>query len=212
MINATHIRPNPQTHTLWSRPPRDYAMLHSVVPHGVAGRIREVGVTGMSSDLALENEIGTLLVERKKTLSVAESCTGGMLASRITSVGGSSAYFLGGIIAYANAVKVRELGIDPDMLERDGAVSDAVARGMAQSVRMRFCADFGIGITGIAGPSGGVAEKEVGLVYIAVASVGSCTVKECHFEGDRTAVREASCRESLRILKGEQGLREGSDN
>lgn len=161
----------------------------------------ESGVACMNITLELENEIGTLLVERRQTVSVAESCTGGMLGSRITSVSGSSAYFLGGVIAYANAAKVRDLGVDAEILKRDGAVSDAVSRAMATNVRLKYGSDYGISITGIAGPEGAGDEKSVGLVYVGVADDQICTVNEFRFEGDRQSVRRSSCVQAFEMLK-----------
>lgn len=105
---------------------------------------------------------------RGLTLAVAESCTGGMLGMRLTAVPGSSRVVLGGTIAYANAVKVRELGVDPAVLESDGAVSEAVARAMATGVRTRFGSGIGLGITGIAGPDGGTTDKPVGTVWVSL--------------------------------------------
>lgn len=113
--------------------------------------------------------LGRLLRERGRTLAVAESCTGGLVAERITAVAGASDYFLGGVVAYANAAKEALLGVPRDLLDRHGAVSDPVARAMAEGVRRRFGADFGVATTGISGPSGGTAEKPVGLVHVALA-------------------------------------------
>ena len=148
-----------------------------------------------------EEAIGRLLRRRKATLAVAESCTGGLLGYRITSVSGSSDYFLGGVIAYANAVKVRELGVDPAVLEKEGAVSEPVARQMACGVRERFGADFGIGITGVAGPGGGTDRKLAGSVYIALADARQCSVYFGTFSGHREAVREASARKALEMIE-----------
>ena len=148
-----------------------------------------------------EEVIGRLLRRRKATLAVAESCTGGLLGFRITSISGSSDYFLGGVIAYANAVKVRELGVDPVVLAKEGAVSEPVARQMAGGVRERFGADFGIGITGIAGPGGGTERKPAGSVYIALADSRQCSVYFGVFSGGREAVRDASARKALEMLE-----------
>ena len=149
----------------------------------------------------MEEQIGDLLVRGGRTLAVAESCTGGMLGARITSVPGSSRYFRGGIIAYANDVKTKRLGVAEDLLESDGAVSPGVARQMARGVRRRLEADFGIGVTGVAGPDGGSAEKPVGLVYIAVDGPGFSRVAEFHFDGGRNEVRLQSCYRALEMLR-----------
>jgi PncC family amidohydrolase len=147
--------------------------------------------------------VGRRLREQKATLAVAESCTGGLFAGRITAVPGSSAYFLGGIVAYGNAVKIRELKIAAGLLAREGAVSRPVAAGMAAGVRRRFRADFGVGITGIAGPGGATAGKAVGLVYIAVAGAGGCRTVRCRFDGGRAAVRRAAVGRALNMLATE---------
>lgn len=149
----------------------------------------------------MEEVIRRLLARGKKTLSTAESCTGGLLGGRITSVSGSSAYYRGGVVAYANDVKSAHLGVSPEILERDGAVSAAVAGRMAGAVRDRFGSDFGLGITGIAGPDGGTPEKPVGLVFIALAGETFVRVRRYTFGGDRDRVREWSVRMALDMLR-----------
>lgn len=149
---------------------------------------------------AVERTVGALLLESRATVAVAESCTGGLLGGRITSVPGSSRYFLGGIISYANEAKVRCLGVDRRMLKGQGAVSETVARRMASAVRRRFRADFGVAVTGIAGPAGGTREKPVGLVYVAVAGRRGCEVRRHVFAGSRRAVRQRSVAAALRLL------------
>lgn len=116
-----------------------------------------------------EAVVGRLLERRRETLAVAESCTGGRVASRLTSVPGSSAYFLEGVVAYANAAKTRRLGVPSSLLARHGAVSAETAEAMAQGVRRSAGADWGLAVTGIAGPGGGSAHKPVGLAYLGVA-------------------------------------------
>src|SRR5207237_6024178 len=106
---------------------------------------------------------------RRETLSTAESCTGGLLSSRITDIAGSSVYFMGGAICYTAAAKTSLAGVDPELIRAHGEVSEEVARAMAEGVRARFATTFGVAITGIAGPGGGSAEKPVGTVHIAVA-------------------------------------------
>jgi len=159
----------------------------------------------------MERAAGLLLSRSGKTLAIAESCTGGLLGHRITSASGSSTYFRGGIIAYANEVKVRELGVDPAVLDTEGAVSEPVARQMAEGVRKRFRTDFGIGITGIAGPQGGAAGKPVGLVYVALATPAGQRVRRFRFEGDRGAVKEAGTDAALAMLM-EDLQSEGEDH
>ncbi len=118
----------------------------------------------------LEAVTGRLLVEQGRTVAVAESCTGGLLAEKITDVPGSSAYFLGGVVAYANEAKTALLDVPEAMLAEHGAVSDPVARAMAEGVRVRFGASIGVSTTGISGPDGGTEEKPVGLVHVGIAS------------------------------------------
>jgi PncC family amidohydrolase len=148
----------------------------------------------------MEAELGRALRARGWRLAVAESCTGGLLGARITSVGGSSDYFAGGIISYSNAVKVRCLGVDERILAAEGAVSEPVARQMAQGVCRELGADVGVGITGIAGPAGGTDEKPVGLVFIGVAAPGVDDVSRCVFEGARDAVRRQAVDTALKMV------------
>jgi len=119
---------------------------------------------------ALEEAVGRLLAERGLTVAVAESCTGGLIAHRLTNVPGSSRYFLGGVVAYANEVKERMLGVRPETLRQHGAVSRETALEMARGVRRLLGADIALSATGIAGPAGGTPEKPVGLVYVALAA------------------------------------------
>ena len=141
-----------------------------------------------------------MLLDRGATLAVAESCTGGLVGARVTSVRGSSRYFLGGVIAYDNAVKERLLAVDGEALRRSGAVSAEVARQMAAGVRHLLGADYGIGITGIAGPDGGSARKPVGLVFVAVAGARGCRVCRNVYRGGRLAVRRAAAEAALGLL------------
>lgn len=145
--------------------------------------------------------IGRALCSRGLTLAVAESCTGGLLGHRITSVAGSSDYFLGGVIVYANAAKTRLLGVAEETLDGHGAVSAAVAREMAQGVRRVLGADLGAAVTGVAGPGGGTPAKPVGLVFTALAHERGCRVRECRFSGDRDAVRRLSAETVLGMLR-----------
>jgi nicotinamide-nucleotide amidase len=153
---------------------------------------------------SLASVVGQLLSATQQTLAVAESCTGGMIGALLTDVPGSSAYFWGGIIAYANAVKVNMLGVDPEALVDHGAVSALVAEQMAIGVRAKIGTDWGISITGVAGPTGGSAEKPVGLVYIGLAKPdGQVESRKyqlsTHF--DRELIRQMSAHQSLDILR-----------
>ncbi len=149
----------------------------------------------------LEEVVGRMLKERKMSLSVAESCTGGLLGYRITKVSGSSEYFMGGVISYSNEAKRDILGVSRENLERYGAVSEEVAREMAEGAKRLFRTDFGIGITGIAGPTGGTPEKPVGLVYIAIATPTETICQRNIFPGDRESVRWRSSQTALDMLR-----------
>jgi len=138
---------------------------------------------------SLEQIVGYWLQMRNATLAVAESCTGGLLGERITSVGGSSRYFVGGAIVYSNAAKTDLAGVPVDMIERHGAVSREVAAALAEGIRYRCESTFGVGITGVAGPTGGTPDKPVGLVFHALASDSGTEVIERNFPGDRKRIR-----------------------
>jgi competence/damage-inducible protein CinA-like protein len=145
--------------------------------------------------------VAALLVERRLTLAVAESCTGGMLASRLTEVPGSSAFLERGYVTYANRAKVELLGVDAALLERVGAVSAEVAQAMAAGARRAAGTDLGIGITGVAGPGGGTPDKPVGLVFLALAGVTDERVRRVHFPGDRGRVRRQAVQAALEMLR-----------
>jgi len=141
-------------------------------------------VYGYNDDL-MESLIGELCVKENKTISTAESCTGGMIAQKITSIAGSSQYFKGSIIAYANEIKSNVLNIDETIIEKYGAVSEAVAKLMAENVRDIMKTDVGISTTGIAGPGGGTEEKPVGTVWIALATKEKTIAKKYQFGNQR---------------------------
>jgi PncC family amidohydrolase len=147
--------------------------------------------------MELNEQLGNLLTSRIWTVAVAESCTGGLLASTITDVPGSSTYFLGGIIAYSNSSKTEILGVPAETIMKNGAVSDRTAVGMAVGILNNFGCDFAIAITGIAGPSGGSEAKPVGTVFIAVATEDGETVKEFHFKGTREEIKKAGVEAAL---------------
>ena len=150
---------------------------------------------------SLEQIVGYWLQMRNATLAVAESCTGGMLGERITSVSGSSRYFVGGAIVYSNAAKTDLAGVPADMVERHGAVSREVAAALAEGIRYRCESTFGVGITGVAGPTGGTAEKPVGLVFHALASDGGTEVIERNFPGDRKRIRRFATTLALDMVR-----------
>lgn len=153
------------------------------------------------ADDTLEAVVGRLLASAGATVTTAESCTGGLVAERLTRVAGSSAWFLGGVVSYTNELKSTLLGVDPVVIERLGAVSEPVARAMAEGVRTRYKSDWGVGITGIAGPGGGSAEKPVGTVHLAVAGPGGTEHLEARFPGDRERVRRFSAQVVLEMLR-----------
>ena len=129
------------------------------------------------------------LKERGMTVATAESCTGGLLGKSITDISGSSAVYPGGVISYCNRIKHEILGVDQGLLDSLGPVSEPVARQMAEGVRRVIGADLGVGITGIAGPNSDDTGRPVGLVYIGVSDGETTLVRECHFDGDRGAIR-----------------------
>ncbi len=145
--------------------------------------------------------VGRALQAAGATVAVAESCTGGGIGRRLTAIPGSSAWFRGGVIAYANALKTALLDVPSDTLAREGAVSEEVARRMAIGVRARCGADYGLAVTGIAGPDGGTQEKPVGLVFIACADASACEVRRRQFMGDRETVRRWTEQHALDLLR-----------
>ena len=139
-------------------------------------------------------------LELGRTVATAESCTGGLVAKTMTDIAGSSAYFLGGVVSYSNAAKVRLLGVPADQLEAHGAVSAQVARAMAIGARDRFGTDLAVSVTGVSGPGGGSPSKPVGLTYVGVADARGVEVRRFIWSGDRAANREASARAALELL------------
>ncbi|MGA2743872.1 MAG: competence/damage-inducible protein A [Candidatus Sulfotelmatobacter sp.] len=150
---------------------------------------------------SLEQIVGYWLQMRTATVAVAESCTGGLLAERITSVSGSSRYFLGGAVVYSNTLKTELAGVPAEMIERHGAVSREVAAALAEGIRYRCESTLGVGITGVAGPNGGTAEKAVGLVFHAVASSTGTEVVQRNFPGDRKRIRRFASTMALDMLR-----------
>lgn len=134
------------------------------------------------------------------TVATAESCTGGLVAHVLTGIAGSSGYLRGGIVAYADDVKVALLGVSPEVIAAHGAVSAQVAVAMAEGARAALGSDLAVGVTGIAGPGGGTAEKPVGLVYVASAGGAAPTVRRFLWSGDRDANKRASARAALELL------------
>jgi len=150
---------------------------------------------------SLEQIVGYYLQMRNATLAVAESCTGGLLAERITSVSGSSRYFLGGAIVYSNDLKTAFADVPAQLIEKHGAVSREVVAALAEGIRKRCSATFGIGITGVAGPTGGTPEKPVGLVFHALASESGTEIVERSFPGDRKRIRWFASQQALDMVR-----------
>lgn len=154
---------------------------------------------------SLARQLGGLLLAKHLTLATAESCTGGLIGGALTSVPGSSAWYVGGVVAYSNRLKTALLGVPEDVLARHGAVSPQTARAMAQGILERTGADLAVSVTGIAGPGGGTPSKPVGLVYIGLACRGRPPVARRFFcdAPNRRAIRAATVREALlRLLAG----------
>lgn len=150
---------------------------------------------------SIEQIVSYLLQMRSMTLAVAESCTGGLLAERITSIGGSSRYFLGGAVVYSNELKTQFANVPKSMINQHGAVSRQVAAAMAEGIRKRCLSSYGVGITGVAGPSGGTEQKPVGLVFIALAGEEGTQVVERNFIGDRKRIRQFASEQALEMIR-----------
>ena len=150
---------------------------------------------------SLEQIVGYYLLMRQMTLAVAESCTGGLISQRITSVPGSSSYFLCGVTCYSNASKIELAGIPPLLIEMNGAVSQEVAKGLAEGIRLKTGATIGLGVTGIAGPACGSVEKPVGLVHIALSLDDTIEHQEHRFGGDRERIRLWASQAALDMVR-----------
>jgi nicotinamide-nucleotide amidase len=150
----------------------------------------------------LSAAVGRLLRDSRRSFAVAESCTGGMVSALLTDIPGSSDYFLGGVVSYANTAKEQILGVSSDTLEKYGAVSEQAAREMAEGARSRFGSDVAAAITGIAGPDGGTPEKPVGTVWFAVTDgSGPAKTKNRQFGGDRAVIRRAAALHALELVR-----------
>jgi nicotinamide-nucleotide amidase len=152
-------------------------------------------------ELPIEEHVLALCRARGLTLATAESCTGGLIAERLTRVPGSSDVFLGGIVSYANEVKVKQLGVPADLIEQHGAVSPEVAAAMAAGARERLSADVAVADTGVAGPGGGTEEKPVGLVYVAAETPDASRVLDFNYPADRQAVRSRAAVAGLHLVR-----------
>jgi PncC family amidohydrolase len=161
------------------------------------GQEQGESLTGLDE---LAQRVGELSRSRSKTIALGESCTGGLVGHLITEVPGASAYLRGGVVAYSDAAKASLLDVPLGTLKEHGAVSAQVAIAMASGARVRFGADVGVAVTGISGPSGGSAQKPVGLTYVAVADVSGSEVLRFHWQGGRSANKIASARAVLDLL------------
>ncbi len=150
--------------------------------------------------MKIEEKIAQALVVQKKTLGVAESCTGGLLSHRLTNIPGCSDFLKLGVVAYSNEAKIKCLKVSQEDLKKHGSVSEEVAMAMASGVRQLAKTGFGIGITGIAGPTGGTKKKSVGLVYIAVNTKDETLCLKCQFEGTRSSIKSQSSTQALYLL------------
>jgi len=157
-------------------------------------------IYGRDSD-SLESVVGQLLKDNDKTLAVAESCTGGQLGMLITSAAGASSYFLGGLIAYANEIKIDKLGVASEIIEQHGAVSEQCAEAMAVGCRNLFGADYALSITGTAGPEGGTETKPIGTTFVGLASVHGNRTYEYHFASTREFNRTRAAHAALELLR-----------
>ena len=166
----------------------------------VVQKILGANIFGFDDD-ELENVVVRLLTEKKQTLALAESCTGGGIAHRVTNVPGASAVFLGGVVSYANDVKEKILGVHAETLKRHGAVNEAVAREMAAGARQKFGADFAVAVTGIAGPGGGTKDKPVGTVFIALASAAGVEARQFLNPWDRETFKQVTAQQALELLR-----------
>jgi len=154
----------------------------------------------MLNDSSPEKRLAQLLTARGETAATAESCTGGLIGHRLTNLPGSSAYYLGGVVAYSDAVKTSHLDVPAATLVDHGAVSEPTALAMAVGVRDAIASAWAIAVTGIAGPDGGTPEKPVGLVWVAYANHAGAVAKEFRFQGDRQAIKELSADAALNHL------------
>ncbi len=154
----------------------------------------------MTSQTTLEERVAALFTDSGQTLSTAESCTGGLIAHRLTNVSGASTFFMGGVVAYDNAVKASVLGVSEETLSAHGAVSAETASAMAEGVRRALRTDYGIAVTGIAGPLGGSPEKPVGLVFLAVSSSEGTRVVRRQFSGTRLEIKNQTADAALGLL------------
>jgi nicotinamide-nucleotide amidase len=164
-------------------------------------RARHADTLFSDDGTTVDDQVARLLGEQRLTIATAESCTGGLLAGRLTERAGSSAYVLGGLVVYANAAKTALAGVDAGLIERVGAVSTEVAEALADGARSRLGADLGVGITGVAGPGGGTDDKPVGTVCFSVRGDGRSLTRRLQLPGGRTDVRDRSTTVAMHMIR-----------
>jgi nicotinamide-nucleotide amidase len=194
----------PEIHLSLTSRGQDRDLLEARLDRLVAALSREVGPVLLGTDGApLEEVVGRLLRQQGKSLGVAESCSGGLICHRVTNISGSSDYFMGGVVTYSNQAKMDLLGVPAHTLAQKGAVSPETAGAMARGVRELFHADFGLAVTGIAGPTGGTPEKPVGLVFMGLAKAKGVETRRHQFPGDRETVKLLTAQTALDWLRRE---------
>jgi nicotinamide-nucleotide amidase len=194
-LGEVHLRITAKAH------PAEAAAMIARAEAGLRARLGDA-VFGTDEE-TLHEVTARLLLARGQTLAIAESCTGGLVASRLTEVPGSSAFLLAGFVAYSNEAKVRDLGVPAALITEHGAVSAPVAEAMARGARERTGADIGVGITGIAGPAGGTPAKPVGLVFASIADAAAVRTEELRFgeEPGRTGIRHLAAQSALNLIR-----------
>ncbi|MEO6223485.1 MAG: nicotinamide-nucleotide amidohydrolase family protein [Vicinamibacterales bacterium] len=182
---------------------QDAARLDQALDDAVSELQSALGSVVFSVDgQSLEEVVGALLLKHRLTLAAAESCTGGLFLGALTDIAGSSAWVAGGVVAYANEAKVTCLGVPAELIDAHGAVSEPVAEAMAEGARQRMNARVGVGITGVAGPTGGTEAKPVGMVCLAVAGPGERKiVRTVRLPGDRAMVRQMAVHAALDLVR-----------
>ena len=153
-----------------------------------------------SADEQILQSVSSMLIENKLKIATAESCTGGLIAHTFTNISGSSDFFECGIVSYSNRSKTERLGISEELLNEYGAVSEPVAKAMAEGIRKKADVDIGLSTTGIAGPTGGTPEKPVGLIFIGLSTKTDTVVKKYHFKGSRLENKNSTCNAALEML------------
>lgn len=187
--------------TLRAEADNDGAASDLLAPAVGAVKERLKGYCFSSGEVSMDDSVAELFRDRRLTLSLAESCSGGLIAKRITDIPGSSRYFCEGLVTYSNAAKMRALGVPADLLDRFGAVSSECAEAMAKGVRLVSGSDLGMATTGIAGPDGGSLDKPVGTVYISLAAADGCWTRRFQFHGSRDEIRTLTAWNALDWLR-----------